>query len=166
MVREMKQLKYYLILLVAMTSPSVIAETTVLYNDKTVAVERVLADPNDLWVMPSDLPQVNGFELKPEGACLDDICVPVIQDRDSELFITRSKQAWFNVTGLARKLNQAYVQDHDEGVWSFGPLPVTRNRLVQQHLAPDFTMTDREGNPVTLSAFKNKKVLLITWASW
>lgn len=44
---------------------------TVLYDDQVIEVERTLADPNDLWVVPADLPRVNGFELKPEGACLE-----------------------------------------------------------------------------------------------
>ena len=142
------------------------ADTTVLYQDRVVSVDSVLPDPNDLWVAPMDLPRINGFELKPEGACLDDICVPVKQDQDSELFVTRADKPWFNVSGLARKLQQEYVQDHEASVWSFAPLPVSRNLLASQHIAPDFTLDDREGNPVTLSAFKNKKVLLITWASW
>ena len=41
---------------------------TVLYDDRVIEVERTLADPNDLWVVPDDLPRVNGFELKTEGA--------------------------------------------------------------------------------------------------
>jgi peroxiredoxin len=32
--------------------------------------------------------------------------------------------------------------------------------------APDFTMTDQTGNPVTLSSFKGKYVLVVFWASW
>ncbi len=142
------------------------ANTTVLYQDKVVSIDSVLPDPNDLWVHPNDLTRINGFELKPEGACLDDICVPVKQDRDSELFVTRKEQPWFNVTGLSRKLQQEYIFDHETSVWSFGPLPVERNTFVSQHIAPDFTLLDRQGKPVTLSAYKNKKVLLITWASW
>jgi hypothetical protein len=153
-------------LVLSFCASTVFATTTVLYEDRVVTLDAVLADPNDLWVHPADLPKVNGFELKPEGACLDDICVPVKQDGDSELFVTRSGQAWFNVSALSRKLQQEYVQDHDAQVWSFGQLPVTRNRFVDQHIAPDFTINDRQGNPVTLSAFRNKKVLLITWASW
>ena len=83
---------------------------TVLYDDRAIAVERTLADPNDLWVVPENLPRINGFELKPEGACLDELCVPVLQDRDSDMFVTRRGQPWFNVTELARKLDQAYVR--------------------------------------------------------
>jgi len=147
-------------------SNTLVAETTVLYQDGVVTVDVVLADPNDLWVRPVDLTRINGFQLKPEGACLDDICVPVKQDADSDLFVTRSDQEWFNVSELSRKLQQEYVHDPESSVWSFGPLPVSRNRLVKEHLAPDFTLKDRQGNPITLSAFKNKQVLLITWASW
>src|SRR5262245_1475500 len=84
---------------------------TVLYNGQTVTVEKTLTDPTDLWVAPEDLPKVNGFVLKAEGACLDAICIPVIQTEDSELFVTRTGQKWFSVTGLARKLGQAYVYD-------------------------------------------------------
>ncbi|WP_430810931.1 MULTISPECIES: redoxin domain-containing protein [unclassified Carboxylicivirga] len=33
-------------------------------------------------------------------------------------------------------------------------------------MAPDFTMNDTEGNPVSLSSFKGKYMLLDFWASW
>ena len=139
---------------------------TVLYDGRVVAVERTLADPNDLWVVPEDLPRVNGFELKPEGACLDELCVPVLQDRDSELLVIRSGQKWFNVTELARKLEQSFVADHDHNVWSFGEIPVTRTRFLNSALAPDFALPNRQGELVRLSDFRGKKVLLVTWASW
>ena len=139
---------------------------TVLYDDKVIAVERTLPDADDLWVAPADLPRVNGFELKPEGACLDELCVPVRQDRDSELFVTRGGQGWFNVTGLARKLQQAYAVDHDQRVWSLGEIPVTRSRFLNAAIAPDFELPDRDGEMVRLSDFRGKKVLVVTWASW
>ena len=139
---------------------------TVLYDDNVVEVERTLPDADDLWVMPADLPRVNGFELKPEGACLDELCVPVRQDRDSELFVTRAGQGWFNVTGLARRLQQAYAVDHDHRVWSLGQIPVTRTRFLNAAMAPDFELPNREGELVRLSDFRGKKVLVVTWASW
>jgi hypothetical protein len=139
---------------------------TVLYDDQVIEVERTLADPNDLWVVPADLPRVNGFELKPEGACLEELCVPVLQDRDSDMFVTRAGQAWFNVTALARRLEQAYTADHDHRVWSFGEIPVTRTRFLRSAMAPDFALPNRDGELVRLSDFRGKKVLLVTWASW
>lgn len=139
---------------------------TVLYNGQTVVVEQTLSDPTDLWVMPADLPRVNGFELKPEGACLDALCVPVKQTEDSDLFVTRTGQGWFNVTGLARKLGQEYVYDAESSVWSFGTIPSEQSTYLQSAVAPDFELKDRKGNTVRLSDFRGKKVLIQTWASW
>ena len=139
---------------------------TVLYDDHAIAVERTLADPNDLWVVPEDLPRINGFELKPEGACLDELCVPVLQDRDSDMFVTRRGRPWFNVTELARKLEQAYVVDHDHHVWSFGEVPVTRTSFLNAAIAPDFALPNRAGELVRLADFRGKKVFIVTWASW
>ena len=139
---------------------------TVLYDGQVVEIERTLADPNDLWVVPEDLPRVNRFELKPEGACLDELCVPVRQDQDSAMFVTRGGQPWFNVTELARKLEQAFVADHDRVVWSFGEIPVTRTRFLRAAMAPDFELPNREGELVRLSDFRGTKVLIVTWASW
>ncbi|MBI3853814.1 MAG: redoxin domain-containing protein [Verrucomicrobia bacterium] len=33
-------------------------------------------------------------------------------------------------------------------------------------MAPDFTLPDLKGKAHSLSDFRGKKVLLITWASW
>ena len=37
---------------------------------------------------------------------------------------------------------------------------------VSENLAPDFTVTDSEGNPVKLSDFRGKGVVVNFWASW
>jgi hypothetical protein len=139
---------------------------TILYRDDVVRVERTLPDPTDLWVEAADLPRVNGFVLKPEGACLDELCIPIRQDRDSDIFVRRDPDRWVSVSELADRLGQVYVADRAARVWSFGEIPATRRAFLEQGLAPDFTLADRSGNPVSLSDFRGKKVLLITWASW
>jgi hypothetical protein len=139
---------------------------TVLYQNRVVEVARTLDDPNDLWVVPEDLTRINDFVLKPEGACLAELCIPVRQDRDSEMFVTRAGQGWFNVTELARRLQQAYVLDSEHAVWSFGNIPAARNAFLQSAVAPDFALPNREGKLVRLSDFRGRKVLVITWASW
>jgi hypothetical protein len=144
----------------------VIGSATVLYQDHTIGIRDTLADPNDLWIPPSELTRVNGFELKPEGACLDEICVPVKQHEDSAIFITRGETQWFNVTELARRLQQPFVADHEAAIWSFGAVPATRAGFLQKGVAPDFTLTDRRGREVTLADYDGMKVLLLTWASW
>ena len=104
------------------------AETvTVRHDGRTTTLHQTLDDPRDLWVTPEDLTRINGFVLKPEGACLDEICIPVRQDRDSELLVTRSGRKWFNVTALARKLEQPFTVDYDRRLWTFGPMPIKRS---------------------------------------
>ena len=142
------------------------APATVLFDGRSVTVDPVLPDATDLWVRPADLPKVNNFELKPQGACFEDICVPVKQDQDSGLFVRRSGQAWFNVSELANRLEQPIVADYETNTWSLGAIPVSRARFVERSLAPDFTLPDWQGNQVSLSDFKGKKIMLLSWASW
>jgi len=139
---------------------------TVLYKERIVEISDTLADASELWIKPEDLTRINDFELKPQGACLENLCVPVLQDRDSDMYVTRRGQGWFNMTGLADKLQQAWVADYDDNVFSFGVMPLERQSFFRGAMAPDFELSDREGNIVRLSDFRGKQVLLLTWASW
>ncbi len=150
----------------ALFAAQALAGAVVLYEDRAVTVDNTLADPTDLWVRSAELTRVNGFELKPEGACIDDICVPVRQDVDSDIFVTRQGTQWFNVSELADRLNQPMVVDSDNGVWSFGAIPARRSSFLDKAVAPDFSLPDIDGNTIKLSDFKGKKVMLLTWASW
>ena len=142
------------------------ADPTVLFNDSIVELEETLPSVNDLWVAPADLPKITGLELKPEGACVGDLCIPVKQDRDSDLFVTRDGKSWVNATGLAKIARQSVVVDRETNVWSFGEIPDSYSTSLAEGMAPDFTMLDRNGNEVSLSDFRGKKVIILTWASW
>ncbi|MCZ6855315.1 MAG: redoxin domain-containing (seleno)protein, partial [Gammaproteobacteria bacterium] len=115
-------MKKILGLFLVFAPPLVLGHATVLFEQNVVTISETLADPTDLWVTTEDLTRVNGFELKPEGACLDEICVPVKQDEDSDLFVRRDGRAWFNVTELADRLQQPVVVDHQASVFSFGAI--------------------------------------------
>jgi hypothetical protein len=129
---------------------------TVLYGDKSVPVEVIRPDPTDLWIRASELKSINGFELKPQGACREDVCIPV----DKKL----RQGPLFNLSGFARKVHQPVVAD--SGVWSFGDIPLLRSAFVESRIAPDFAVPDRKGRVIHLSDFRGKKVLIVTWASW
>ena len=134
--------------------------TTVLYDDAATVVTDVrdTPDPAALWIRKSDLPRINKFELKPQGACRDDICIPISAD------MTRG--GYFNLTGFAKKIRQTVVADVDERVWSFGEIAPLRGAFLNSRVAPDFAVPDRSGRIVHLTDFRGKKVLLVTWASW
>src|SRR5438128_172281 len=98
---------------------------TVLYDDRATAVSIARRDPNDpaaLWIRKRDLPRVNDFEVKPQGACRADICIPITKDMrhgDS-----------FNLTAFARKIRQTMVADVAAGVWSFGEIQALRGSFL------------------------------------
>ncbi len=153
-------------LLVALAPIAIADGAMVLFNDQVVEISATLDDPTDLWVSPDDLTRINGFVLKPEGACLDDICIVAREDVDGGLVVNRDGAKWFSVTELARKLQQAFVHDAETGVWSFGEIPVTRKPFLESGMAPDFALEDRNGDTVRLSDLRGKKVMIVTWASW
>jgi len=142
------------------------AGTIVLFNDAVVEIEKTLPSPTDLWVSPADLTKISGLELKPQGACVGDLCIPIKQDKDSDLFVTRDGGKWVNATGLAKIARQSVVVDHASNVWSFGTIPDSHSSSLAEGMAPDFSMLDRAGKTVKLSDFRGKKVIIMTWASW
>jgi len=140
----------------ALSASAAAPAATVLYGDRTVPIAQIRPDPKALWIRAADLPAVNEFELKPQGACRADMCIPVPKELKSG--------QWFNLSGFAQRLHQSVVSD--SGVWSFGEIPVLRGDFYRTRIAPDFAVPDRRGRTVHLSDFRGKKVLVVTWASW
>lgn len=134
---------------------------TVLYDDRAVKVTTARSEPrlkDVLWVRKTDLPRINDFELKPQGACRADLCIPIPK--------AMVRGGYFNLTAFARTIGESCVADADAGVWSFGEIPVLRGAFLGSRMAPDFSLADRKGRLVRLSDFHGKKVLVLTWASW
>jgi hypothetical protein len=139
----------------ALASPTS-TSATVLFGENAVSLDKVRTDSQDLWVRSKDLPRVNEFEVKPQGACRADVCIPLAKNlKNGE---------WFNLTGFARKIGETYVAE--QNVWSFGEIPVLRGGFYNSRIAPDFAVPDRKGRVVHLSDFRGKKTLVVTWASW
>jgi len=137
-------------------APTPTPSGTVLYGDRTIALDKVRVEGDELWVRSPDLPRINEFEVKPQGACRADICIPLSK--------SLKQGDWFHLTGFARQIHQSYVAD--AGVWSFGEIPVVRGEFLNSRMAPDFAVPDRQGKVVHLSDFRGKKALIVTWASW
>jgi hypothetical protein len=137
---------------------------TIIYDDQTSHVPNASADGDNLWIPVQDLRRATGWELKSEGACLGDQCVPIGQGRELE---TVSKDgAGFNLAAFARMLRQAVVHDEASGVWVFGRAGADGQRKLQSLVAPDFSLPDLDGKMHSLSEHRGKKVFLVTWASW
>ncbi len=134
---------------------------TVLYQGKTITLETT-GPGNGLLIDPKDLSAVNGFELKPEGACYADMCVPI----PDNLMVEADGKSWFDLLAFADLLDQPYVADEAERVFSFAEVPAKRDNMMVNGMAPDIELTDRSGNVFRLADLKGKKALIVTWSSW
>ena len=137
---------------------------TILYNDKPPYVSAATAEKENLWMPVSELDAATGWELRPEGACRGEVCVPIPRGREGEFL--REDRARFNVAELARLLGQPVVHDDAHGVWSFGESASDRGNAMRSLQAPDFTLPDLDGRPHALRDYRGKKVFLVFWASW
>ena len=134
---------------------------TVLYQGNKITLSEI--GPGDgLLIRPEDLPRVNGFEFKPEGACFEGLCIPLSDELAPEI----DGRRWFNLTGFADLMQQPYVADTEAGAWSFAELPVKRESMLTDAMAPELELTDRSGNVFSLADLKGKKALIVTWSSW
>lgn len=134
---------------------------SVLYQGRQITLSQTGNGPG-LLINPEDLKRINGFELKPEGACFDDMCIPL----NNKLQITQDGKQWFDLTAFADLLEQPYVFDQESNVWSFAEIPAKRDNMMVNGLAPDFEIPDRQGNVIRMADLKGKKALIVTWSSW
>jgi hypothetical protein len=109
---------------------------------------------------PEALHRALGWQLKPEGLCQGDVCVPtagrakLVDDEGIDL------ASFADVLGLPLAL------DADAGVASLGRSAAEHAGALATGEAPDFTLPDLAGRAHSLSDYRGKKVLLIAYASW
>jgi len=137
---------------------------TIIYDDRTAIVAAsATAEGDNLWLSTADLTRTTGWELKPQGACLEDRCVPIPVGRTAEF---QRPGNLFNLAALARQIGQPLVHDDRHAVWAFAPAPDSIGGRLRSLEAPDFTLPDLDGTMHSLSDYRGRKVLLMSWASW
>ena len=100
-----------------------------------------------------------GWEIKPEGACKAEVCVPLPDE-------ARAADGRLDVQVLASRLGMPVVVDEPSGVIALGPETAITGRALTSARAPEFVLPDADGNPFHLSSLLGQKVLLVAWASW
>jgi hypothetical protein len=135
---------------------------TIIYGDKTTRVSSALIEGDSLWLSNADLTRATGWELKPQGACLGERCVPIPAGREPEFL----RPGLFNLSALMSQLGQPFVHDEQHTLWSLSDAPDDIGNRLRSLLAPDFTLPDLDGKLHSLADYRGKKVLLMSWASW
>ncbi len=115
-----------------------------------------------LWLHRVEAEEASGWQMKPEGFCRGDVCVPIPAGRDAEY--VRGDEV--NVSAFWKLLDKPAIASEQHDVWFLGEGANERNDALLSLEAPDFTLPDFTGKLHSLSDFRRKRVLLITWASW
>ncbi len=149
-----------------MTTESTPAAATIIHDDQPIRFERAIADSKALWLGAAELKKLAGWELKPEGICRGDLCVPVPPGRETEFASKHDGASWINFTALADQMGKPWAGDQKNRVWYFGTDAAERDNALSSLEAPDFQLPDLEGKLHRLSDYRGKKVLLLAWASW
>jgi hypothetical protein len=116
--------------------------------------------PDGLRLAPAEVARALGWELRPEGLCRGDVCVPV---RDRAMLVDDDG---ISLAALARVLDRPLAVDVDEGVAVLGASAAGRAARLASREAPDLTLPDLDGRLHSLRDQRGKKTLLIAWASW
>lgn len=112
-------------------------DDTVLFDTSTIDLDAFAA--------------ATGWEIKPEGACKGDVCVPLSSNRDA--------------LAIAERLGMAVVTDDATGQVAIGPASLSGHALDSAE-APDVVLHDLDGNEVALSQFRGEKVVIVSWAPY
>ena len=136
-----------------MTQPITVITDAVATVDGDVDGTRVL-------VAPSSLPAAIGWELKPEGLCRDDVCVPV---RDREALLAGDA---LDLSAVAGALGRPFVVDAGACVAALALPSEERHRALRDHVAPPFTLPDLDGNLRSLEEWRDRKKLLFAFSTW
>ena len=132
---------------------------TLIDGDRVVAL-RASRGGDAVQIAPEILRDATGWELKPEGLCRGDVCVPV-RDRAA-----LAGDGGVDLAAFARALDRPLALDIAERAAALGTSAAERSARLATLEAPDFALPDLQGRMHTLSEHRGKKALLIVYASW
>jgi hypothetical protein len=93
-----------------------------------------------------------GWEIKPEGACKADVCVPL-------------PGGGFDLLTTAERLGMATVFEPGEGLWAIGPETLGGRALTSAD-ASDFRLPDLDGEEFRITSLRGQKVVVVAWAPY
>ena len=121
---------------------------------------KAVAEGGRVRVSPETVRDVLGWQLREEGLCRGEICVPV-GDRSA-----LADDRGIDLEAFADALELPIAVDPEAGAAALGTAHRDRAAELDSLDAPDFSLPDIAGELHTLSEQRGKKVLLIAYASW
>jgi hypothetical protein len=109
-----------------------------------------------LDVTADEFERQTSWELKPEGLCKHDRCIPLPAEAATD--------GRLDVTVVADRLGIPLVHDERYGVWALGP--ESGDHVLASAELPPIELTDVDGRQFDLASLRGEKVLIAAWASW
>ena len=135
------------------------ADTTTVITEDAATVDATWDDGRPI-VDPLSLTTIVGWELKPEGLCRDEACIP-LSDRSA-----LEHPDGVDLAAVAEALGRPVLVDSDARMVAIGAPASDRRRALVSRLAPDATLLDLEGTQRRLSEWSGTRRLLVAFSSW
>jgi hypothetical protein len=132
---------------------------TLLQSGQADLVDAVVRE-NEFWVLSSDIGTALGWEVKPEGLCKDDLCIPLANRTDL------IDEDLINLGRLSDLISRPLAISIVDRAASLGPPFDKYEQSVGLLQAPDFSLPDLDGRMYSLSEHRGSKVMIAAWASW
>ena len=116
-------------------------------------------DGDKVVVATDALLDILGWELKDEGLCRDDACIPT--DR-----ATIESPDGVDLVAAASAVGRPAKADPATGAVALGAPALDRSAALKDKVAPNFTLTDIDGESRSLADYAGKKRLLVAFSSW
>jgi hypothetical protein len=132
---------------------------TLLDEARPVTLDAPVAG-DEVRLAPADVASALGWELRPQGLCRGERCVPV---PPGTLLVRRDG---VDLATLAALLRRPLALDAAERAACLGAAADERAERLASLDAPDFRLPDVDGRMHALSDHRGRKVFLLAWASW
>jgi hypothetical protein len=104
----------------------------------------------------AEFEQRTGWQIKPEGACKGDICIPLPGELQGDEL---------DVRALASAMGLPLAEDEEFGLLAIGPEAVGA-RALSSARAPELELPDLDGKLFKLSSLRGQKIIVYAWAPY
>jgi hypothetical protein len=132
---------------------------TIVDGDRSAEVPGI-TEGDAILVALDALESATGWELRAEGLCRGDVCIP---RRDDDGLVV---DGHVDLASFAAAVQRPLAFDNDARVAVLAESPEEQAAAIAGRVAPEFTLPDLDDNLVSSSAFAGKKKLYVAWASW
>jgi hypothetical protein len=134
-------------------------------SDITVLTDSTILTPGhwtngEPYINAEEIKEILGWEVKPEGLCKEDTCIPIDKDKDLE------DQGRYSLRQIANLTEHPALVSSETQTVAIGQPSTLRISALRDKVAPDFKLPDIDGVDRALSDWAGKKRLLVAFSSW